>query len=142
MHSINEEIDIQVFEEKHYSLLEKWAKDVEQIPPPINILPAGYIIYINNEPVCMGFCYMDLASDVAFIEWVFFKKEASGKSKAIGLRVLLGVLKNFAILNQKEYIFTSTNYHGVSTILEKMNFCKITTGMEHFITRLDIKEQE
>jgi hypothetical protein len=136
MRLTNRIIDIEVFKESDFEEYSKWVKSQGHIVPEFDYLPSGYNVYVNDKKIVSGFVYMDLVSDSAFIEWIYFNPDAKASDKYVAVDVLIKTLKDFAILNGKRFITAGSNCSGIIKRFKKNGFTEILKNATHLALKI------
>lgn len=93
--------------EDYNCILTEWWKDNNWTPPPLNVLPVGYIVSKDGVDIYAGFVYYT-GTPIAWMEFVVGNKKATVEQKKGGLEKLIDIISTIAKDKGVMSLFTST----------------------------------
>lgn len=96
-----------ITKEDYNCILVDWWKDNSFPPPPLRVLPGGYIISKDGVDIYAGFVYYT-GTPIAWLEFVVGNKKATLEQKKGGLEKLVDIVSTIAKDKGVTSLFVST----------------------------------
>ena len=129
---------LKMFEpETDYSIVEKWWDGHGWPALPLALLPKlGVMALFNGKPVSSGWVYLDNSSGVSILEWMVSDPDASPKKVYVGIKTIVGFLKERAKDMGYTVMLTTCKQESLAKVYEKTGFQRTDSNMIHLVQLL------
>lgn len=107
---------------KHWLLLQLWWSERKFTPPPLEFMPpTGFVVLMNEHPVCAGFLTMTDAN-VCVLGHLVSDPRVAGEYRHGAMDYLMNCLIAKAKASDMKMVFASTNLSGLQERYQKHGF--------------------
>lgn len=121
-------------EQGDYGMLKTWWEDWGWTPPPIDALPVGFLVYVQETgvPVYAGFLY-ETGTTIGWMEFIVSNKNASVSDRRGGLDYLIQLISTIAKSRGIKTLYSSVSNKGLMKNMTNNGFDITDKNMTNLI---------
>lgn len=121
---------------KHYAIIQQWWKEYKSFAPlQEHLSQNGFIIYLEEKPICAGFVYKT-DSKICWFEQQISNPDTDKEVRDAALSLLIDTAIDWASSENFSLIFTSTNSAKFQSRLEKTGFVVVDNNQTHLFYKI------
>ena len=107
-----------------------WKKHGSFAPKKPHLSDNGFIVYVDDSPICAGWVY-NTDSAICVFEFVVSNPDATKEDRDLGLRQLIEYVKAWSEFKGYDLIYTSINISAYINKLKDSGFIEVDKNQTH-----------